>query len=223
MHDKPIDQLIEPDLDNPTGDELRRQESLGLFGERLDQLFRQQVADRSLLEERWLKDVRQYSGEYEDDVLQRIKEAGGSEAFINLTRVKCNATESRLAEMLLPTDDRNWSIEPTPQPDMKPLPPMPPPEPAMVQGPDGQMVPDPNAVAPDPAAQAAAEEERLQAAAKKASDRMQRQMDDQLTEAGYNAVLRSVLHNMAVYGTGILKGPVIRNEGSRLMNPVCRA
>jgi hypothetical protein len=95
--------------------------------------------------------------------------------------------------MLLPTDDRNWAIEPTPMPEMRT-------DAAQMQavGPDGMPMPV------DPAVQLAA--------AKTASDKMQRIMDDQLAECGYNAVLRSVLHNMAVLGTGILKGPVIRNR-----------
>lgn len=218
MLDAPIDTLLPPspdEGDDPTTADLRRQESLQLFGERLDALFRRQVADKSLLEERWLKDTKQYNGEYEDDVLARIKEAGGSDAFINLTRVKCNAVESRLAEMLLPTDDRNWSIEPTPMPEMPKgygaqAQPMSQP-PGMLPGasagaPEGM----PPTGGPQPAPPV--KDEAEMDAAKKASDRMQRIMDDQLAECGYNATLRSVLHNMAVLGTGVLKGPIIRNR-----------
>lgn len=225
MLDAPIDQLLPPpdEGDDPTAADLRRQESLQLFGERLDALFRRQVADKSLIEERWLSDTQQYNGEYAPDVLARIKESGGSEAFLNLTRVKCNATESRLSEMLLPTDDRNWAIEPTPMPDM---PDMPGSlagswESGRDDGNQGGMPPGMDAGAPpgmppgmpgQPPQPAAGDPEAAQIAAKKASDRMQRIMEDQLAECGYNAILRSVLHNMTTLGTGVLKGPVIRNR-----------
>lgn len=222
MMELPIDQLAAQDaaaldpnaLLDPAAmqaaqeaEQARRAERLNLFGERLDKLFRQQVADKSLLEERWLKDLRQYAGEYEEDVLARIREAGGSEAYLNLTRVKCNATEARLSEMLLPTDDRNWAVEPTPVPTL---------ELAMrdrqlARGPDGQPVVGPDGQPMTVGDQIA--EKRSEA--KKRAELMQTYMDDQLAECGYNAMLRDVIHNMVVLGTGVLKGPVIRNRMSK--------
>lgn len=200
MLEIPIDQVAEQGEESPEA----RAERLQLFGERLDKLFREQVGAKSLLEQRWLKDIRQYSGEYEDDVLANIKAAGGSEAFVNFTRVKCNSTESRLAEMLLPTDDRNWSIEPTPIPELQ----LASRSREPVMGPDGKPAVDRNGKLVTQSGQVAAVQEK----AKQASDRMQLRMDDQLEECSYNAVCRNVIHNMAVYGTGILKGPVIRNK-----------
>lgn len=211
MMELPIDQLAgltaeeaaELQSDDALADqERRRQERLGLFGERLDKLFREQVALKSPTEERWLQDLRRYEGRYDDAMLGSIREAGGSEAFVNLTRVKCNATEARIADTVLPTGDRNWAIEHTPVPELARAQR----DTSLVRGPDGspRIGPDgkPTRVADAVAA--------LVAEAKKAADLMQQEMDDQLQECQYNAVLRQVIRNTVVYGTGILKGPVIR-------------
>lgn len=42
----------------------------------------------------------------------------GSTVFFNMTRAYVDAGAARLADMLLPTDDRAWSIKPTPVPDL---------------------------------------------------------------------------------------------------------
>ena len=43
---------------------------------------------------------------------------GRSTAFANITRPYCDAGAARVADMLLPTDDRNWAIRHTPIPTM---------------------------------------------------------------------------------------------------------
>lgn len=165
---------IHGDQEDALADELDSQ--LSAIGERLDKLFQEQVSAKSTIEKRWVDDLRRYNGQYDPEVLERIQANKGSEAYLNLVRVKCNVTEGRLAEMLLPTDDRNWSIRPTPK-------------------------------STDAAGQPVDEE-----AAQKACDGMLTVMDDQLAEAGYNSVIRQVIHNQVVYGTGVLKGPVLRNR-----------
>lgn len=204
MNEVSLDQVIPAEPGSP---EYQRTERLGLFGERLDGRFRAAVALKSKLEERWLEDTRQYHGEYDPTTLEKIQRMGGSEAFVNLTRVKCNAVEARLGDMLMPTEDRNWDIRPTPVPELQ----MAAAKRTVVRGPDGQPLPGPNG-GPMTAVDVVA---KVQAEAERAADLMRRQMDDQLAECGYNSVLRSVIHNMAVYGTGILKGPVVRAKSKR--------
>jgi hypothetical protein len=186
-------------------DDADRQSRLGALASRLNTLFTEQVSLKQPLEERWLICLRQYNGQYDDDVLQRIREAGGSEAYVNITRVKCNAVEAREAEMVAPTEDRNWSIEPTPVPDL---------------------VKATKAATPsDNGGQARGVTEEVQKRADEAAatmreaqvraEGMQTVMDDQMEEAGLNAVHRQVIHNKVVLGTGILKGPVIHARVKR--------
>lgn len=149
----------------------RRRDTLQLFGARLQSLVDSAVSAKSDIETRWLADIRQWRGEYDPETISMLKAQGRSQAFVNLTRVKCNAAESRLAEMLMPTDDRNWDIRPTPIPQ--------------------------SVVAEDAAV---------------AAQLMRQKMADALEECDYNAQLRDVIHNAVVLGTGVLKGPVIRNR-----------
>lgn len=203
MLEVPIDAMLGGGQD-PETERADAQMRLQLFGERLQKLFDQQVAEKAGTEERFLEDLRQYNGEYDAEVLSKIRQAGGSEAVLNFTRVKCNAVESRLGEQLVPTDDRNFTAEPTPIPEftiaMR--------DRSIVKGIDGQpMLKDDGT--PYTKAEATL---AIQAQAKAAAELMVAEMDDQLAECSYNAVQRNVIHNMVVYGTGILKGPVLRNR-----------
>lgn len=156
---------------------LRLQQLRQAFGATLQRNIDRAIAAKSSIESRWLEDIRQYNGQYDADTKAVLDAAKRSTAFVNITRAKCNAAESRLAEMLLPTDDRNWAIQPTPIPKL------------------------PNGA-----------DDQVREFAREAASKMQREMDDALAESDFNAVLRDVIHDAAVLGTGILKGPVIRNR-----------
>jgi hypothetical protein len=101
----------------------RDQDELKAFNERLNvALMKHQreaddrVARRGAVENEWIRDLEQYHGRYSASVLQDIKEAGGSQLFVPMTRPKTNAVSARLIDLLFPTEDRNWAIEPTPVP-----------------------------------------------------------------------------------------------------------
>lgn len=49
---------------------------------------------------------------------------------------------------------------------------------------------------------------------------MQDEIDDQLTECQYNGEGRKLLHNCAVLGTGILKGPIVVNRPRKAWTPM---
>ncbi len=136
-----------------------------------------------------------------------------STVFVGITRQKTNAAEARLADIILPADDRNYSFQPTPDP-----------EGARAMKDDGQLV-DPVTGQPvfadsegniveqgAPNAQPLTKKQVAMAAqnvAKKACEAMQLLVDDQLVECDYNAEARKVIHDAAVLGTGVLKGPVV--------------
>jgi hypothetical protein len=167
-------------------------ERLQVFGSRLSRIAHEQVQKRAQIETRWLNDYRQYHGEYDPETVSRLKLAEGSELFVNITRNKTNAAEARLQDMLFPTDDRNWGIGPTPVPQLEQI------EPGqMGQGPDGEPV-DLGQVA-----------DEVMREARKKAELMQTEIDDQLKESRYQIKARDVIHDAAVVGTGVLKGPVI--------------
>lgn len=162
------------------------QAKLDELGAMLWQKALAQISARATIEERWLEDVRQYHGRYSEETETRLTrdKTGSSRIFVNLTRPKCEALESRLAEMLFPTDDRNWQVQPTPRPDVA-------------------------AGLRSIVYQYTDQARQIQAAAKTAAEAMQRLMDDQLTEAQYSEAAKAAIHDAVVLGTGILKGPVI--------------
>jgi hypothetical protein len=188
-----------------TADELeqQRQEALRValdgFGIRLNRLAEEQVKKKSDIEQRWKEDLRAYHGKYSDAELSAIKANNGSQAYVNITRAKCNAAESRLVDMLFPADDRNWSITSTPVPELhQHLN-----DHSMMTGADGEQV----EVAQ--IAQMAVEQ------AERAAKAMERQIEDQLIEADYAARSRDCIHDAVVLGSGIIKAPVVEGRVTR--------
>lgn len=108
-----------PDQD-PSGLQAR----LDALGQALRRKALAQMAARASIEERWVEDLRQYHGRYSQETETRLSKdrTGSSRIFVNLTRPKCDALEARLAEMLFPSDDKNWAIAPTPAPELAALP-----------------------------------------------------------------------------------------------------
>lgn len=144
-------------------------------------------------------------------------QAHRSTVFIGLTRQKTNAGEARLADIVLPTDELNFGIDPTPNPTLARA--LKDERPVVDASGQAQMIPmkDPTtgvqATGADgqPLTQVkkfkdvAEEEQRV---AREAANGMQREIEDQLVECDYNAEVRKMLHDAAVLGTGVLKGPI---------------
>lgn len=102
----------------PEQQEEERRLKMEAFVEGLEKEARRRVDNRKSIESRWLEDLRQYHGQHESGELTRLNAQGGSKVFLNLTRPKTNALIARLSDLLFPTDDRNWSIQPTPVPEI---------------------------------------------------------------------------------------------------------
>jgi len=192
-------------------------------------------------ERRWLDDLDSYQGRDAStrrvDLMDTVsgtqvaqrRTAGDtttgkrSTVFVQLTRQKTNACAARAADMLFPTDDKNWGIKPTPVPELMEAlkngrnqpyidpqtgQPLPHPDPEQQQpAPDGS-TPAPGAGQVVTYADLAAEQ--MQIAQQKATA-MEREIDDQLTECSYNGEGRKVLQDAAKLGTGVLKGPTVHN------------
>jgi hypothetical protein len=153
-----------------------------------------------------------------------------STVFVQLTRQKTNACAARAADMLFPTDDKNWGIKPTPVPELmdalkhgtnqpyidpqtqQPLPhPNPDPHPPQQPNPDGSMPAPPQPGPGQLVTMSDIAAEQMQIAQAKATA-MEREIDDQLTECSYNGEGRKVLQDAAKLGTGVLKGPAVTNR-----------
>jgi len=179
-------------------------EALGatLLGE-----FKQAELDRRDTEERWLKDLRQYKGRYNPEELAGMV-PGKSRAFVRKTRVKVKTVDSRIMDLLFPAGvEKNWELRATPKPSLssdqlaevrKMLSAR-----AAAMAQPGQPVPKlTRSMFDDAVREWAGERAKKMAVA----------IDDQLAEAGFKEVCKKAIHSGNLYGTGIVKGPLVERK-----------
>ncbi|MFM9922742.1 hypothetical protein VLK31_07110 [Variovorax sp. H27-G14] len=115
--------------------------------------------------------------------------------FLNITRPYVDSAAARVADMLLPTDDRAWELKPTPVPQLSPQ---------AVQMLGG----------PEQAADALA---RTKEQADKAAEGMQQQIDDCLVESNWHGEVRKLIEDSARLGSGVLKGPYPVKQSGKIV------
>jgi len=169
------------------------------------------------LEERMLSCVRQRNGEYDPDILQDIREQGGSDIFVQLTSVKCRAATSWLRDTLLGTGmDKPWAIEPSPVPDL--------PE-EVKQSLQAQLSQEIMQVVQTSGAMPSEEDlrqialsmkdEAMQLVKEEAAervDRMEMKMEDQLLEGGWYKAFNEFIEDIVTFPFAVLKGPIKRRR-----------
>lgn len=160
--------------------------------------FKQAEIERRDTETRWLADLRQYRGQYDPEVLEDIG-ATRSKVFVRKTRVKVKTVNSRVADLLFPAgSEKNWTVEQTPVPSVAPE------QQAQVIAELTQAMGQP----PTPEQLTKAILERAALAAKG----MSRVIEDQLIEARYKKASVQAIHSAHLYGTGIIKGPLVEKK-----------
>lgn len=200
----------------PTAEDRERmQMALSGLVTHLQKLADEQVSKKRAIEERWLEDERQFHGRYNETTENELRQANKSRLFVNETRAKTLRWEGRISKILFPTDDKPWAIEPTPVPEL-------------VEGASAAVEEVQEAVAQanrtaqsgDPAAaeamiaevkpkaEAAAKARAVMDEARKRAKAMEREIDDQLTEAKFNIKLREGISDMCRLGTVVLEGPL---------------
>uniref|UniRef100_A0A6M3K659 Putative portal protein n=1 Tax=viral metagenome TaxID=1070528 RepID=A0A6M3K659_9ZZZZ len=123
-----------------------------------------------------------------------------SRVIVNIIRGKCETAEGRFADILLPVDDRNWGFRPTPVPDLikgltddRPV--------TNTQTGETMVDDSGNPVRASDIAVVQMETAKTKMRA------MESEVDDQLTECGFNGECRKVIKDAVKLGTGVLKGP----------------
>ena len=276
---QPVEVEVEIEVMDPEAERERAEEKLQAFGHAMAQQRDEWIRSRYSygVDKRWLEDEDQYNArdnvnkaasqmmtsvEQGYPVTTQHAKPHRSTVFIGMTRQKTNAAEARLADILLPTDDRNWGIQPTPDPyllnmsrDDRPadmgmlrqqqqagmgMQPMMPPAPGMMapgmaqaaaampmqgvppQGMVGGQMPMQGQPVMGPGGQPMRMKDVARAVmdlANKKADAMQNEIEDQLIESDYNGELRKVIHDAAVLGTGVIKGPIVTNRTRRAWQP----
>jgi hypothetical protein len=151
-------------------------------------------------EQRWLDDLRDYRGQYDEATLARLEKSGGSRLYIRLTKQKVKTVLARLMDLLFPANgEKNWGIQPTPDPEL------PPEQVAMF----AQQFIAQTGQPPGPMET----QQYVRETVTKAAEAMGKTIEDQLAETpqktGYRQEIKKVIKSGLVYGTGILKGPLV--------------
>lgn len=186
------------------------------------------VGRRTEVEARWLRNLRQYHGVYDDDIAQALADdTTKSTLFINQTRPKTNTCAAKLSDMLFPTDDKNWGVKETPVPQLVDTASRAPQAAVAAAERANQMVQaGQGAEAEQVVGQANAGLEAGDAAkadletAKQAAKSMEKEIEDQLRQCQYNVAAREVIEDACKLGTGIMKGPVDDDRVRRVWRPV---
>ena len=180
-------------------------QDLRALGDKLSPLFTQYVSDRRIAEIRWMRNLRQYLGQYDPEIEKELS-ANRSRAYPRITRVKCISVLSRIMNLMFPGNERNWSLEASPSPDLNPQDVM-----EVLQGimQRKQGAGDQTPVTDDDVEAAVAELSQKRAA------KLTLQIDDQLQELGGDQSLdhvtlnRKVVASGIMYGLGVLRGPFV--------------
>lgn len=123
-----------------------------------------------------------------------------STVLLNITRPYVDAAAARVGDMLLPTDDRNWAIKPTPIAETAK---------AMMGQLQGM-----------PPEQAQSVIQQVNQEAKVASDGAQTQIEDWLVQCQWHAEVRKLIEDCARLGTGVIKGPVPAKMRSKVATEI---
>lgn len=160
--------------------------------------FSQAMNDRILTEQRWLKDLRQYRGQYEPEEEAAIG-PNRSKSFLRKTRVKVKTVNARIVDMLFPAGKEvNFKVGPTPVPSVS----------AMQKKQIVQQLAQ--AFQAEPTKQQI--DQAVRDAAEKAAKGMSMRIEDQLSECRYKDVAKRVINSGNLYGTGVLKAPLVERK-----------
>ena len=144
-----------------------------------------------------------------------------STAYVRLTSRYVDMAAAKVSEITLPIDDKAFSIEPTPIPELVNLidnqepvldpqtqqPVMAPPQPPQ----PGQPPEQPKPITKGDVARKAMEQ------AQDSAEKSEKRIWDWMSEAGYPAEMRVVIHDGARIGVGVLKGPFPSMQTSKAL------
>lgn len=172
------------------------------------------------LHERLLKCIRQKNGQYDPDTLAKIRLVveGGSENYRNITQVKIKSFEAWANASVFPIGDKCWTFTPSPVPEL--------PDDTKAEI-DEQiknetilLIEEADSISAVDASQVQARKEEITdkvmaenyKRAKLAAKRLEKIIDDQLTEGGYYEALAQCILDMAMFPVCWMTGPEVRKK-----------
>ena len=178
-------------------------EQIEALGVHLAKLLASYITDRYHLELQWLRNLRQYRGIYDPEIEKKMVPAR-SKAYPRDTRVKVKGGVAKMMEMMFPSQEKNWTLEPSPNPTI--------PKEAL----DSILL-----QVRDELEEGADVDElierRIREYAKKKAELMEAEISDQLSDAGidYPQLCKRVVRSGYLYGPGIVRSPMVRKQEER--------
>jgi len=170
-------------------------------------------AKRSV-EKDMLSAVRARRGEYDPEVLQRIRQQGGSEIYMMLFATKARQAKALMADVLIGSGtEKAWTIQPTPEPELPPQE-----VEKIVQAVQQQVAQAEMSGVPMQVSEIRqmlvdakqALENQLMETARIYAARAERKIEDVCVEGGWLDALDQFLDDLMVFKTAFIKGPIVR-------------
>jgi hypothetical protein len=189
--------------------------SIQSLGARLAARFEEFKDARKETENEWLKDLRQYNGQYEPEVLARLEESGArSKVFVGLTRTKVMAAYSRIIDLLFQHGDPAFACEPTPVADLSPIQVVKLREQATQEIMMASQMMNPNMNQDLVMARLGELEEEFKdiehKAAQEAAEKMTKEIMDQLIESNAEMKLKESMMEACIFGSGAVKAGTVK-------------
>ena len=180
------------------------QRKLDEIGLKYDNEFLQNEILRRDKETEWVQDLRQSKGIYDPEVIIKIPKSA-SRVYPKYTRGKETTLRGKLNNFLLPDNDKNWTIEPTPKPKLS--------KKALDETVDMlrtvkiQKLSGQEGITEEDTKVTKEElEEAIKEYAIARCKKMEIEMADQLVEINYDGIMREAIKSAVRFGTGIVKG-----------------
>jgi hypothetical protein len=170
---------------------------------------------KETVEKEMLSAVRSRRGEYDPEVLSRIKQQGGSEIYMMLFATKSRQAKALLTDVLIGSGaEKAWTISPTPKPEL------PPQEVSQItqaiyeQVAQAEMSGMPMAIADIRQMMLDAKqmlENQINETARIYAEQAENKIEDMTAEGGWIEAIDQFIDDMMVFKTAFMKGPVVRN------------
>jgi hypothetical protein len=155
-------------------------------------------------EVQWTEDLRQSKGKYDPEVYIKIP-LSASKVYPKYTRGKETTFRGKLNSILLPDNDKNFSISPTPKPRLS--------SEVLKQITDmlhevkkHKLMDVENVTEEDKKVTREELEEAIKQYAEARCKKMQKEIEDQIIDIDYDSVMRNVIKSTVGFGTGVVKG-----------------
>lgn len=171
---------------------------------------------KETVENEMLSAVRSKRGEYDPEVLARIKKQGGSEIYMMLFATKARQAKALLVDVLVGAGtEKAWTISPSPVPELPPSEVTQIMQAVYADAAQSELAGQPMSVADirQRLVDAKSElENQIMETATIYAARAENKIEDLLVEGGWLEAVDQFIDDMMVFKTAFIKGPVVRNK-----------